>query len=121
MSNTQNLLPNGCNKNRSCTRVLLLRDLVRTVLAVNRIIWCTHLEEIVFEEISHGFVSGNVPPGVEVNIQDEEPGDQDQSRQLRLVADRNQDHQCAANQVLKFSQQLGSALKIILFDNHTFM
>ncbi len=32
-----------------------------------------HLEEVVFKEIPHGFVSGDVPPGVEVDVQDEEP------------------------------------------------
>ena len=37
-----------------------------------------HLEEIVFEEVSHGLVGRDGPPGVEVEVENVEPGDQDQ-------------------------------------------
>ena len=46
--------------------------LVRTQLFCESL----HLEEIVFEEVSHGFVGGDGPPGVEIEVEDVEPGDQ---------------------------------------------
>ena len=33
------------------------------------------------------------------------PGDQHQGRELRLVADGDQDHECAANEVLKIKKK----------------
>ena len=59
-----------------------------------------HLEEIVFEEVSHGLVGGDSPPGVEVEVEDVEPHNQNKRAQLRLVADRHQNHQDGTNQVL---------------------
>merc|ERR1719177_59782 len=58
------------------------------------------LEEIILEEVSHGFVSRNVPPGVEVEVEDVEPGDKDQGGELRLVANGDKHHEEGANQVL---------------------
>ena len=60
----------------------------------------TNLEEVVFEEVPHGLVSGNVPPGVEVEVQDVEPGDEDEGGELGLVADGDQHHEERAHQVL---------------------
>ena len=60
----------------------------------------TDLEEVVFEEVPHGLVSGNVPPGVEVEVQDVEPGDEDEGGELGLVADGDQHHEERAHQVL---------------------
>ena len=59
-----------------------------------------HLEEIVFEEVSHGLVGGDSPPGVEVEVEDVEPGDQHEGRELGLVADGDEDHQQGADKVL---------------------
>ena len=59
-----------------------------------------YLEEVVFEEISHRFVCRNGPPGVEVEVENVKPGDEHQGGQLGLVADRDQNHQNGANQVL---------------------
>ena len=61
---------------------------------------CLHLEEIVFEEVSHGFVGRDGPPGVEIEVEDVEPGHQHQGGQLRLVADSDEDHQQGADKVL---------------------
>ena len=60
----------------------------------------TDLEEVVFEEVPHGLVSRNVPPGVEVEVQDVEPGDEDEGGELGLVADGDQHHEERAHQVL---------------------
>ena len=59
-----------------------------------------HLEEIVFEEVPHGFVGRDGPPGVEIEVEDVEPSDQHQGGQLRLVADSDEDHEQGANKVL---------------------
>ena len=64
------------------------------------LVLAVHLEEVVFEEVSHGFICGDGPPGVEVEVEDVEPRDQHQGGQLRLVADSDQDHQERPDQVL---------------------
>ena len=61
---------------------------------------CSHLEEVILEEVSHGLVGGNGPPGIEVEVENVEPGDQDQGRELGLVSDRDEDHQEGADKVL---------------------
>ena len=60
----------------------------------------SHLEEIVLEEVSHGLVCWNVPPGVEIEVEDVKPGDKDQGGELGLVADGDEHHEERANQVL---------------------
>ncbi len=60
----------------------------------------THLKEVVLEEVPHGLVRGDVPPGVKVEVEDVEPGHQHQSAQLGLVANGDQNHQHGAHQVL---------------------
>ena len=60
----------------------------------------SHLEEIILEEVSHGLVGGDGPPGVEVEVENVEPGDQDQGRELGFVSDRDKDHQEGADKVL---------------------
>lgn len=51
------------------------------------------LEEVVLDEVARWLVRGDVPPRVEVKVQHGEPGNQDQSRELRLEAHHNEDHQ----------------------------
>ena len=60
----------------------------------------SYLEEVILEEVSHGFVSRNVPPGVEVEVEDIEPGDEDKRGELCLVADGDEHHEERADQVL---------------------
>ena len=60
----------------------------------------SHLEEVVLEEVSHGLVSRNVPPGVEIEVEDVEPGDENQGGELGLVADGDEHHEEGADQVL---------------------
>ena len=60
----------------------------------------SHLEEIILEEVSHGLVSRNVPPGVEIEVEDVEPGDENQGGELGLVADGDEHHEEGADQVL---------------------
>ena len=60
----------------------------------------SYLKEIILEEVSHGLVSRNVPPGVKIEVKDVEPGDEDQGGELRLVADGDKHHEEGANQVL---------------------
>jgi len=58
------------------------------------------LEKIIFEEISHWFVGRDVPPSVEVKVENVEPNNQDQGTQLRLVANRYHAHQDGTNKIL---------------------
>jgi len=58
------------------------------------------LEEIVFEEVSHGLVGRDGPPGVEIEVEDVEPGHEHKGGQLGLVADSDEDHQQGADEVL---------------------
>ena len=60
-----------------------------------------YLEEVVFEEVPHGLVGGDVPPRVEVEVQDVEPSNKHEGREFRLVPDRHQDHQDAPDNVLE--------------------
>ena len=59
-----------------------------------------YLEKVVFKEVSHGLVGGDVPPGVEVEVENVEPGDENESAELGLVTHGDQDHQQRPNQVL---------------------
>ena len=82
-----------------------LRSIVR-IYAVQRyfvlivIATLPHLEKVVFQEVPHWLVCRDGPPRVEVEVEDVEPDDQDERAQLGLVADRHQDHQDGADQVL---------------------
>ena len=60
----------------------------------------SYLEEIILEEVSHGLVSRNVPPGVEIEVEDVQPGDKDQGGELSLVANGDEHHEEGADQVL---------------------
>ena len=60
-----------------------------------------YLEEVVFKEISHGFVGWHVPPCVEVDVQNCQPGDQNQSGEFGLITDCDQDHESASNKILE--------------------
>jgi hypothetical protein len=59
-----------------------------------------YLEEVILEKVSHGLVGRHVPPGIEVEVEDVEPGHQHQGTQLGLVPNRDQDHQNRAHQIL---------------------
>lgn len=59
------------------------------------------LEEVVLEEVVHGFVWGDGPEGVEGEVDAEQPDHQSESRQLRLKAHGHQDDQRCAHQVLQ--------------------
>lgn len=52
-----------------------------------------YLEEVVLEEVPHGLVAGDGPPAVQVEVQSREPDDEDQGRELGLVADGHEEHQ----------------------------
>merc|ERR1719244_707696 len=58
------------------------------------------LEKVVFEKIPHWLIRWDIPPGVEPEVENVEPGDENQSRQLCLVADRDEDHENGADKVL---------------------
>lgn len=62
----------------------------------------TYLEKVVFEEVPHGLVRRNAPEGVEVEVEDVEPKDEDEGGELRLVADGDGDHEDAADHVLNY-------------------
>lgn len=59
------------------------------------------LEEVVLEEVVHGFVGRDGPEGVEGEVDAEQPGHQRQSGQLGLEAHRHQHNEGGANQVLQ--------------------
>lgn len=59
------------------------------------------LEEVVLEEVVHGFVWGDSPEGVKGEVDAEQPDHESQSRQLCLKAHGHQDHQRRAHQVLQ--------------------
>ena len=61
----------------------------------------SHLEKVVLEEVAHGLVGGHRPPGVDVEVERHQPADQQHGGQLRLVADRHQHHQHAADDDLR--------------------
>ena len=75
-------------------------------MSVKQFVYFSHLEEVILKEVSHGLVGRDGPPGVEVEVENVEPGDQDQGGELGFVSNRNEDHQEGANKVLnnlKFS------------------
>ena len=57
------------------------------------------LEKIILEEIAHGAVGRDVPPGVGVEIKDGEPENEDEGRELGLVTDGDEDDECGADEV----------------------
>ena len=59
------------------------------------------LEEVVLQEVVHGFVGRNVPEGIEGHVDDDQPDDERQSRQLGLEPDGHQHYQGCAHQVLQ--------------------
>jgi hypothetical protein len=67
---------------------------------IDKVMSTTHLKEVVFEKVPHRLVRWDRPPSVEVKVEDVEPEDEDERRQLRLVAHGHQDHQDAAYNVL---------------------
>lgn len=58
------------------------------------------LEKVVLEEVSHRSVGGDVPPGIDVEVKDGEPEDEDEGGELGLVTDGDQDDEDGADEVL---------------------
>lgn len=72
---------------------------IKTLLKI--IVQELYLEEVVFQKVSHRFVSGNSPPTIQIEVQGSKPHYQNQSRQLGLVANRNKQHEDGSNNILK--------------------
>lgn len=66
-----------------------------------RIYICLYLEKIVFEEIAQRFVIRYLPPGIMVEIDYRQEGDQNEGAEFGFVADRYKDHDDASNYVLE--------------------
>lgn len=59
------------------------------------------LEEVVLQEVVHGFVGRDAPEGVEGEVDAEQPDHQSQSGQLGFEAHRHQHNEGGAHQVLQ--------------------
>lgn len=59
------------------------------------------LEEVILEKVVHGFVGGDGPEGVEVNVDCQKPHDQSQRSQLGFKADCHQDDEGSSHHVLQ--------------------
>lgn len=58
------------------------------------------LKEVVLEEVVHGFVGGDGPESVEVDVDSQKPHDEGQRSQLGFEADGHQDNEGSPNHVL---------------------
>lgn len=59
------------------------------------------LEEVVLQEIVHGLVGRDGPEGVKVEVDNQEPQDQGQRRQLGFETDGDQNDEGGPDQVLQ--------------------
>ena len=58
------------------------------------------LEEIILEEITHGFVIRDVPPCIEIHIKRSKPSDEDEGGDFSLESDGDEDDERGADEVL---------------------
>lgn len=64
-----------------------------------------YLKEVVFEEVPHRLVTGDVPPSIEIKVENVQPQNQDQRAELRFESDRHQDHEEGSHQILNDEHQ----------------
>lgn len=73
------------------------------MIAVKR---CSHLEEVIFEEVPQRLVRGHGPPRVVIQVKHGQHQHQHQRAELGAVSHRHQDHENASKQVLRYLERI---------------